>query len=106
MKDWIREILDRHGQTVTLETGEGASTAKAFLQPVTSRDEQVPEHVCGIGYLDGRLWMYLGQAEVCPGDGILCGGQRFRVRSSRAYHVGEDLLYWWASLEQEREAAE
>jgi hypothetical protein len=30
----------------------------------------------------------------------------FRVRSSRPYYIGEQLVYWWASLEQAREAAE
>ena len=106
MKECIREIVERYGQTATLCGAAGETEIRAFVQPVTERREQLPGEMCAIGALDGRLWMYLGQAEVCPGDGILCGGQRFRVRSSRAYHVGEDLLYWWASLEQEREAAE
>lgn len=106
MNDWIREILNRHGQTVTLKTGETAIAAKAFLQPVTSRNEQAPGAMCGIGMLDGRLWLYLGQEAVQPGDNILWEKQTFRVRSSRAYHIGDLPLYWWASLEQEREAAE
>ena len=106
MRDCIREILERHGQTVTIQTEKGTSAAQAFLQPVTKRQEQVPEIVCGIGALDGRLWLYLGQTEVRPGDNILWDGRTFRVRSNRSYHIGETLLYWWASLELEREAAE
>jgi len=106
MNDWIREILNRHGQTVTLKSGGTEAAAKAFLQPVTGRNEQVPEEMCGIGSLDGRLWLYLGQEAVQPGDNILWDNQTFRVRSSRVYHIGDMPLYWWASLEQEREAAE
>ena len=106
MRDCIREILDRHGQTVTLLTGEGETAIRAFLQPVTERQEQVPEIMCGIGALDGRLWLYLGQTEVRPGDNILWDGRTFRVRSNREYYMGETPLYWWASLELEREAAE
>ena len=106
MKEYIREIMERHGQTVTIRKGETAQAVRAFLQPVTGQNEQVPDSVWGIGSLDGRLWMYLGQTEVCPGDNIIWNGQMFRVRSSREYHLGEESLYWWASLEMEREAAE
>ena len=106
MRACIREIMERHGQTVTIQSGETGQTAQAFLQPVTKQNEQVPDGMCGIGALDGRLWLYLGQTEVCPGDNILWNGQTFRVRSSREYHVSETSLYWWASLETEREAAE
>jgi len=106
MKNCIREIMERCGQTVTIRNGETTQTAQAFLQPVTKQGEQMPDSMCGIGALDGRLWLYLGQAEVRPGDNILWNGQTFRVRSNREYHLGETSLYWWASLETEREAAE
>ena len=103
MKDQIREILDRHGQKVTLRTAEGETQARAFLQPVTERKEQVPDGMTSIGWLDGRRWLYLGQTEVCPGDGLTWNGMVFRVASSRPYQIGETLLYWWASLEREAE---
>ena len=41
-----------------------------------------------------------------PGDRVAWGGFRFRVRSSRPWYLGTELVYWWASLEREREAAE
>ena len=106
MRACIREIMERHGQTVTIRSGEKTQTARAFLQPVTKQSEQAPDSMCGIGALDGRLWLYLGQTEVRPEDDILWNGQVFRVRSSREYHIRETALYWWASLETEREAAE
>ena len=106
MKDWIGEILALHGQTVTVRHAAGEVAVQAFVQPLTGRNEQVPDAMCGIGSLDGRLWLYLGQEEVQPEEQILWGGQIFRVRSSRVYHLSEMPLYWWASLEQEREAAE
>ena len=106
MKDWIREILDRYGQTATVRTNEGERSVHAFLQPVTEKNEREPDGMCAIGALDGRLWLYLGQTELSAGDSICWNGLNFRVRSGRSYHLGEELLYWWASLEQEREAAE
>jgi hypothetical protein len=95
--------LERHGQTVLLRTAEGEETVRAFLQPVTARDEQVPSGMSGIGWLDGRRWQYLGQAAVRAGDTLVWNGMMFRVRSSRAYAAGETELYWWATLEQEAE---
>ena len=52
-----------------------------------------------------RLWSYIGLEAVEPGDVIVQGGVSYRVRSSRAYWLGDAVHHWWALLEREREAA-
>ena len=37
MMDWIREILERYGQTVTVRMTDGQVPTRAFLQPVTEK---------------------------------------------------------------------
>ena len=106
MTDWIREILNRYGQVVTIRAKDGDVTACALIQPVTERREQESDVVSELGALDGRLWLYLGRSAVDPEHRILWNGMEFLVRSSRPYYAGETMLYWWASLEQAREAAE
>ena len=106
MRTDVEKIMKEYGQSVTLRRGAEERTACAFLQPVVKQTEAVPEEMCSLGGLDSRLWVYLGQEEVCPGEQILWGQKCFRVRSSRAFPVGGNVLYRWASLEQEREAAE
>jgi len=106
MKRSIQEILSRYGQMVMIHLSEGDVETKAFLQPVTSRNEQMPEEMTGIGSVDGRLWLYLGQTAVDAGDRLVWNGTEFRVRSSRPYQIGETVLYWWAVLERAKEAAE
>lgn len=80
-------------------------TARAFLQPVASKSEQMPEDMTGLGAIDGRLWLYLGQTGVEAGDRMTWNGTEFSVRSSRPYYAGDTLLYWWAALERANEAA-
>jgi hypothetical protein len=106
MRADVEKIMKEYGQHVTLRRGGEARSTCAFLQPAVKQAETVPEEMCSFGALDSRRWIYLGQEEVCPGEQILWGQQCFRVRSSRSFPVGEDVLYWWASLEQEREVAE
>lgn len=106
MTDWVRRILEQYGQTVTLETETGRREARAFLQPVRERRETVPGTVTEIGWLDGRLWLYLGREEIRPGDTAEWNGMAFRVRSSRPYYIGGTLSHWRASLERRWEAAE
>ena len=106
MKDWIQEILTRHGQMVTIRMADGDAATRAFIQPVTERWEQMPDEMTALGGIDARLWLYLGRSAVETADRILWNGMEFRVRSSRPYYVGETMLYWWASLEQAKEAAE
>ena len=106
MTNEIQEILTRHGQMVTIRLADGDAATRAFIQPVTERREQESGGMTGIGSVDGRLWLYLGRSAVGTADRILWNGMEFRVRSSRPYYVGEKLLYWWASLERAKEAAE
>lgn len=102
---WVRDILARHGQHVTVEHGETAEEVRAFLQPVPEKGEEDPTAVTGIGTVDGRLWLYLGQAALETGDRVAWRDWAFRVCSSRPYYIGETLVYWWASLEPAKEAA-
>ena len=106
MTDWVRQVLDRYGQTVTLCRGETETEIWAFLQPVTEKGERVPDTATALGWLDGRQWLYLGQAALETGDALTWKEMTFRVRSCRPYYIGEALCHYWAALEKEREAAE
>jgi len=86
-----------------VERGGTAECVRAFLQPVRERDESVPE-TTAVGWLDGRLWLYLGKAAVRAGDTVLWNGRRFRVRSGRPHYIGTELSHWRAVLERAREA--
>ena len=105
MTDWFREILSRYGQEVTVRTADGEVPARAFLQPVTAKEEQVPDAVTGIGWIDGRLWLYLGRTVLSSGDQVIWNDHTFRVRSCRPYYIGRELTHYWAVLEQAKEAA-
>ena len=102
MTRWIEEILTRYGQEVTVEHKGTSETVRAFLQPVTERDEAVPE-TAAIGWLDGRLWLYLGRKAVRAGDFVCWNGRRFRARSGRPHYIGDTLCHWRAVLERARE---
>ena len=106
MTDWVWQAMARYGQKVTVQAGDTTVSVRAFLQPVTERDEKVRETVAPIGWVDGRLWLYLGQTALEEGEALAWEATRFRVRSCRPYYIGNALSHYWAALEQEREAAE
>ena len=106
MTDWVRQVLERYGQDVTVDTADGERTVRAFLQPMTERDERARSDVTSIGWVDGRLWLYLGQMVLGEADHVMWNGLTFRVRSCRPYYIGGRLSHYWAALELEREAAE
>ena len=103
MTRWVGEILRRYGQEVTVEREDRTEAVRAFLQPIRERDESVPETTAA-GWLDGRLWLYLGTSAVQTGDVVLWNGRRFRVRSGRPHYIGARLSHWRAVLERAREA--
>ena len=103
MTYWVERILGQYGQEAVIERRDGTAEAvRAFLQPVRERDESVPE-TTAIGWLDGRLWLYLGRAPLEAGDAVTWEGRRFRVRSGRPHYIGGALCHWRALLERERE---
>ena len=104
MKTGWEQVLARYGQDLTMEPG--GQTVQAFFQPLAEKSEQVPDEMTGIGWLDGRLWLYLGQTALEEGEALAWEATRFRVRSCRPYYIGNALSHYWAALEQEREAAE
>ena len=102
MTRWVEALLSRYGQEIAVERERGTETVRAFLQPIRERDESVPETTAA-GWLDGRLWLYLGRTAVEAGDTVLWRGRRFRVRSGRPHYIGERLCHWRAVLERARE---
>ncbi len=102
MTHWVDEILARYGQEAAVEHGGTSETVRAFIQPLTEQDEAVPE-MAAVGWLDGRLWLYLGRKAVEAGDVVSWNGQRFRVRSARPHYIGGTLCHWRAVLERARE---
>lgn len=104
--DWVKSVMERYGQTLRIETADATEDVRAFLQPLTENSERVPSAVTSLGWLDTRLWLYLGREKLTDGDAVAWGERRFRVRSARPYGMGDEVLYWWALLEAEKEAAE
>lgn len=102
MTRWVEALLSWYGQEIAVERERGTETVRAFLQPIRERDESVPE-TTATGWLDGRLWLYLGRTAVEAGDTVLWRGRRFRVRSGRPHYIGERLCHWRAVLERARE---
>ena len=96
----MERILERYGQSVTLKNKDGEQEIRAFLQPEKARTETVPGEQTPIGWVDERLWSYIGLAAVEPGDIIRQGNTAYR-----AYWLGDQVHHWWALLETEREAA-
>ena len=79
MKTVWEQILARYGQDLTMEPG--GQTVQAFFQPLAEKSEQVPDEMTGIGWLDGRLWLYLGTMSLETGDTLRWQERRFQVRS-------------------------
>ncbi|WP_295584227.1 hypothetical protein [uncultured Oscillibacter sp.] len=104
MRAWVKRVMDRWGQSVRVETADFTGEVRAFFQPLAQRSERVPSAVTALGWVDERLWLYLGGTKVSPGDRLAWNGQRFRVRSARPYGPGNTALFWWALAEAEKEA--
>lgn len=106
MKRRLEAVLRRYGQQVVWpETGrEGL----AFVQPVLVKRENPMSARTPLGEADRRRWLYIGSGEppLAEGDRLRCQGMLFRVREAMPVCWEGQLLYWWAVLLPEKEAAE
>lgn len=98
----IDRILRKYGQAVNVNGGE----TRAFFQAAREREKAAPFEVSSLGTVDDRRWTYLGRTELKPGDHVEFQGQAYAVRSCENICLGDETVYWWASLTAEREAAE
>ena len=95
-------LLDRYGQRVRQIPGDGteAREARAFVQPLRERREEMDPSPLGVGRKD--RFLYLGE----PGatlDGLAGGyvewnGRTLRVMNGQGIYVGGRLSHWWAVL--------
>ena len=109
MTGWVRQILERYGQKVTVQTGETTVDVRAFLQPVPERSERAREEAthtqADIHELDTGYLAACRESALQAAQALGWNGWTFRVRSCRPYYVGDRLSHYWAVLEREREAA-
>lgn len=110
MRARLERMMETYGQSVILsrrDTGETA-TVRAFLQPILRRQEDLPVTATPLGAVSGQRWLYIGQSgqELRPGDRVACGKLRLVVQETRAVWWKDEILYCWALLRREKEAAE
>ena len=101
MTAWVCGILRRYGQAAVLETPEGETAVQA-REP----RERALGAATEIGWVDQRLWIYLGREKIGPGDTVRWKDLAFQVRSSRPCYIGQTLSHWWAVLERRWETVE
>lgn len=75
--DWVKSVMERYGQTLRIETADATEDVQAFLQPLTENSERVPSAVTSLGWLDTRLWLYLGREKLTDGDAVAWGESDF-----------------------------
>lgn len=100
--EWVREILNRWGEQVTICRDGEEYSVRAFVQPAGEDRGKMPETFTAAGWVDGRLWVFLGLDEARSGDVVRWRDLSFRVRSGRGYYAGGVLGCWQAVLERER----
>ena len=101
MRDVFGAMLERYGQEAVLERTK--TSLRAFLQPVLERNERETGEYPSLGWLDARLWRYLGREALEVGDVLCWQGLRLRVQSVRAVCLGEKILYRQGVLTREAE---
>jgi len=94
-------ILRKYGQMVKVNGGE----ERAFFQPAREGEKAAPFEVSSLGTVDDRRWTFLGRTELKLGDRVEFQGQAYTVRSCESIRLGDETVYWWASLTAQREAA-
>ncbi|MEG1858153.1 MAG: hypothetical protein RR216_05380 [Pseudoflavonifractor sp.] len=106
MRQTVKRILERYGQSVSIHYGGGAADAatRAFLQPLEEKQGDLPTP---LGAVKRTRYLYLGDPEVRPegpGEGyILWQGRRFRVVTAQAVFLGDRVNHWRAVLTEQDE---
>lgn len=109
--DWLRGILQRYGNTVTITRGGRAEVVHAFVQPLRRRHRlYINDKVIPAGYFDNAYRLYIGDRrhQFSYGDGaeLSCNGESYTVVTAEEFIVGDEASYVWAILRPKKELKE
>lgn len=109
MKTRFESLLGRYGQSVAITSRRTGKTiqARAFVQPILRRREDIPIAATALGAVSGQRWLYLGSGALplSPGDLAECGAAALTVQEARPVYWQDEIAYYWALLRPKKEAA-
>lgn len=109
MRDMLAGILARYGQSAVVEARETGEQlpVRAFIQPLLQERENAPLSATPLGPVSRERWLYIGGAEtpLSPGDRVASHGLELTVQETKRLYCGDTLLYHWALLRRQKEAA-
>ena len=100
---YLRGILDRYANSVTITRGGRTEAANAFVQPLRRRHRlYINDKTIPAGYFDNAYRLYIGDKRhhLSHGDvvTISCSGDAYTVVTSEEFIVGNEIAYIWAIL--------
>ena len=102
-------LLSRYGQSVTLTPrASGQPVAlRAFLQPILTKQEDLPIAPSPLGAVSSERWLYLGSGSqpLAPGDQVDAEGLSLVIQEARTVFWQDQPFYQRALLRKRKEAA-
>ena len=102
-------LLSRYGQSVTLTPrASGQPIAlRAFLQPILTKQEDLPIAPSPLGAVSSERWLYLGSGSqpLAPGDQVDTEGLALVIQAARTVVWQDQPFYQRAMLRKRKEAA-
>lgn len=102
MEQTVNSLMRRYGQQVEVLAAGEVTSARAFLQPITSQREEEQQRLpTPLGLRREDQFLYLGQPQVELKAGehqVRWMGGIYDVQSAHPIYVGRGLSHWWAVL--------
>lgn len=94
----LESIMEGYGREVAVTRGEEAFRVRAFLQPMTSRMENMLQcHPGVLGLEDQDRFIYIGplELEVRTGDELEADGKQYWMRACHVVYGTAEPVYIW-----------
>ncbi len=101
--EFLKGLLKRYGNTVTITRGGRTEVVRAFVQPLRRHHRlYINDKVIPAGYFDNAYRLYIGDKRhhFSYGDGavLTCSGEEYTVVTAEEFVVGDEVAYVWAIL--------
>lgn len=100
MKDSVRKIIERYGDSVTLHAAcaDAGVATRAFIQPLMTRTVTEKGTVkTPLGITDNNRFFYIGPPEPVPsliaGAWVARGDEEFEFLSAELIRAGDELIH-------------
>ena len=98
----VAAMIDRYGNSVTVQNGGLSVKTRAFVEPLRYKNKiYIGGRYHPLGGYNNEKYLYIGKPSVALSEdetSVECAGEKYIIKRAELYRVSDTALYAWAIM--------